>query len=82
MTFIRIKGDKNKYDIRDRHCIGRPCLTVHQVSSRTPTTSGSRLTGYRYCCTTREYSSCPQPIPGSDPKLAAGRRRNRMKNET
>ena len=74
MTTIKIKGDSNPYDVKDRDCIGRPCLNLHPVSIRGATTSGSRFVGYRYCCARRDYQGCPVPIPPSEPELAKERR--------
>ena len=34
MTVIRIKGDKAKYDVRNKDCIGLPCLKLHGASIR------------------------------------------------
>lgn len=76
---IRIKGDKHRYDVRAKECIGMPCLNVHQVSSRAPTMSGSRLVGYRYCCARRDYDGCPNPLPEYDKALAAERRKEGMR---
>ena len=74
MTTIRIKGDPHPYDVKDRECIGRPCLNLHPVSIRGATTSGSRFVGYRYCCARRDYHGCPVPIPPFDQALAQERR--------
>ena len=75
MAQIKIKGDKHRYDVRDRECIGLECLNVHPVSIRGATSSGSRFVGYRYCCATRDYRGCPQPIPEFSRELAATRRK-------
>ena len=81
MTVIRIKGDKAKYDVRSKDCIGLPCLKLHAVSIRSAMSSGgSRLAGYRHCCARREYENCPQPIPEFDKALAAQRRKEGYKN--
>ena len=52
-------------------CLGRPCLNVHTVASRAGTGSGSRTTGYRFVCGTREYRGCPYPLPEADPQEIA-----------
>ena len=80
MSTIRIKGDPNKYDVKDEQCIGRECLKLHPVSVRAPTNSGSRLAGYPHCCARREFENCPSPIPEFDRKLAAERRKEGLKN--
>lgn len=80
MARISKKGDKNKYDIRDKDCIGMPCLKLHPIQVRGATSYGSRSTGtYRYACATRDYRGCPQPIPGFDKDLAKERRKDGMK---
>ena len=74
--------EKTKYEVRDKQCIGRPCLNIHRVSVRSAIgSSGTRFLGYRDCCAHREYYSCPSPIPEFDRKLAAGRRKRGMKNQ-
>ena len=70
MTTIKIKGDPHKYDVKDKDCIGRPCLNLHAVSTRGATTSGSRLVGYRHCCARRDYHGCPIPVPTFDKEVA------------
>ena len=79
MAQIKIKGDQHRYDVRDQQCIGRECLNLHAVAMRSPTTSGTRLTGYTHCCARREYHNCPNPVPEFDRKLAAQRRKDGMK---
>ena len=63
MSTIRIKGDKNPYDVKNRLCIGRPCLKLHPIQIRGATSSGSRFVGYRYGCGTRDYNGCPPTSP-------------------
>lgn len=82
MSTIRIKGDKNPYDVKDRLCIGRPCLKLHPIQIRGATSSGSRFVGYRYGCGTRDYNGCPLPVPNYDRKLAAQRKKEGLKNTT
>ena len=77
---IKIKGDKELYDVRDRHCIGRSCLNLHPIQIRGATSSGSRFVGYRYACGRREYNGCPQPLPQHDRNLAKQRQADGMKN--
>ena len=79
---IRIKGDPHPYDVMDQQCIGRPCLNLHPVQVMGAAGSaGLRFTGrYRYCCGNRDYHGCPQPIPEYDPRLAAQRKLEGMKN--
>ena len=78
---IRLKGDRSRYDVRDRQCIGRECLNVHRVSVRGATASGSRLVGYRDCCARRDYHGCPQPLPSYERAIAAKRRKEGMRVE-
>ena len=78
---IRIRGDKNPYEVLDRECIGRPCLNLHPVQVMGASISGLRFTGrYRYCCGRRDYHGCPRPIPEYDARLAAERRKEGMRN--
>lgn len=79
---ISVKGDKNPYEVRDRHCIGRPCLNLHPTQVRGATPSGSRFVGWRYGCARRDYYGCPTPTPNPEPKLAAQRRRDGLRNLT
>ena len=77
---IKIKGDKELYDVRDRHCIGRSCLKLHPIQIRGATPSGSRFIGYRHACARRDYDGCPQPIPQYDRTLTKQRQADGMKN--
>ena len=80
MSTIKIKGDPKPYDVKDRDCIGRPCLNLHPVSIRGATSSGSRLVGYRNCCARRDYQGCPAPIPPFQKELAQERKQEGYKN--
>ena len=77
---IKIKGEKQAYEVRDRNCIGRSCLNLHPIAIRGATNSGSRFSGWRYGCARRDYYGCPQPAPDFDRKLAAERRNQGMRN--
>ena len=79
---IRIKGDPHEYAVKDRECIGRPCLTLHPMQVRGATGGGgSRFTGrYRYGCGRRDYHGCPDPIPDFDAELAKERQKEGMRN--
>ena len=81
MAEIKIKGDSHRYDVRDRECIGLPCLNCHPIQARGATgSSGSRSLGYyHYGCATRNYRGCPQPIPDYDKNLAKERHADGMK---
>lgn len=60
MTIFRLKFDRNKYDFRDRDCIGRSCWQPGLYQVRGATSSGSRATGtQRPCCMRRAYNGCP-----------------------
>ena len=61
---IRIKGDKHRYDVRAKECIGM--VPVHQVSSRAPTCPGR---GWLGICARRDYDGWP--LPEFDKALAA-----------
>lgn len=80
---IRIKGDPHHYEVKDRECIGRPCLNLHRVQVMGAAgAAGLRSTGrYRHCCARRDYHGCPLPIPEFEKGLAAERRRNGLRNE-
>ena len=80
MAEIRNSSDSETYSVADAQCIGRKCLNLHAVGLRTPTPSGSRLTGYVNCCARREYHGCPTPVPEFDRQLAGRRRRLGLKN--
>ena len=72
---LRKIGEKGKrYDVRDKLCIGRDCLRLHDVAIRGATSYGSRTSGYRSCCARREYGGCPSPLPAFDRHLASVQR--------
>lgn len=60
MSIIKIKGDKSRYKVLDKDCIGRSCLMLGYYQTRGATGTGSRYTGQiDACCLTRAYHSCP-----------------------
>ena len=67
MAQVKPPDSKRWADVAYRCCLGRPCLNVHIVTSRAGTGSGSRATGTRFVCGTRDYHGCPHPLPESDP---------------
>lgn len=77
---IKIKGDPHAYAVKDKDCIGRPCLNLHPTQIRGATGNGSRATGWRYGCARRDYHGCPLPIPAFDRQLASERRKEGFKN--
>lgn len=80
MATIRIKGDKAKYSVKDRECLGRECLALSHYQTRGATLGGSRNTGDSSpCCINRAYRGCPTPIPEFDKALAAKRKADGMK---
>ena len=82
MSIIRRKGDKAKYAVTDRDCIGRDCLHLGHFQSRGATMSGSRNTGDSHpCCMRRAYHGCPHPLPEPDKELAKKRKAEGMKIE-
>ena len=79
---IRIKEDPHEYDVKDRECIGRPCLNLHPIQVMGAAgAAGLRFTGqYHYACGRRDYHGCPAPIPEYQRKLEAERRKEGMRN--
>lgn len=72
---FRKKGDKARYDFRDKSCIGLKCWAAGQFQHRGATMIGSRNTGSSTpCCLNRAYHGCPTPIPVHDESLAAKRK--------
>lgn len=73
-TFRR-RGDKSRYDFRDKSCIGLACWAPGQFQHRGATMSGSRNTGSSTaCCLNRAYHGCPTPIPAVDDAVAVRRK--------
>lgn len=74
MITIRKTGDKTRYEVRDRDCLGRQCLAPGLYQHRGATCGGSRATGSETaCCLERAYRGCPAHCP-IDPILAKARR--------
>jgi hypothetical protein len=72
---FRKKGDKAKFDFRDKSCIGLSCWAPGHFQHRGATMSGSRSTGRSSpCCLNRAYHGCPTPIPVVDDTLAPKRK--------
>ena len=60
MTTARRKGEKIKYAILDRRCLGCICFQPGPYYHRGATMSGSRNTGdVSMCCLRRAYHGCP-----------------------
>lgn len=74
MSILRIKGDKSKYSVLNKECLGKNCLVTGHYQVRGGTLSGSRNTGETSpCCLTRAYHGCPNEI--YDINLAVSRRK-------
>lgn len=81
MAILRKKGDKAKYSVANRECIGCQCLALGLFQHRGATMSGSRNTGdYSACCMTRAYHGCPDD-KGYSKELAKQRRSEGMRIE-
>jgi hypothetical protein len=60
MSYIRKKGEKGRYWMVDRQCIGRPCFAPGEFQHRGAILSGSRNTGQTsLCCMRNAYHGCP-----------------------
>lgn len=83
MATLRLKGDKRKFAVLDRLCIGRDCLQPGTYQHRGATMSGSRNTGsYSDCCMYRAYRGCP--LDNADrysKELAAQRKTEGYRNQ-
>lgn len=81
MATIKRKGDKGRYAVLDRTCLGCKCLALGSFESRGATLSGSRNTGsYTQCCMTRAYHGCPDDDDrGYSDELLKDRKKEGMK---
>ena len=80
MAILTQKGNRTRYWVMDRGCLGRDCLALGRYQHRGATSSGSRSTGASSpMCMTNAYRGCPQPLPEIDKGLAAENRRAGMK---
>jgi hypothetical protein len=60
MSYVRKKGEKGRYWMRDRQCIGCGCFAPGTFQHRGATMSGSRNTGsVSLCCMRNAYHGCP-----------------------
>lgn len=65
MYFLKEKGSKIRYEVRDKQCAKRPCLALGIYRHRGATLSGSRNTGESTpCCLTRANRGCPPESHG------------------
>ena len=79
MAYIKKKGDKRRYWVRDAQCIGAGCLALGLFQHRGATMSGSRNTGaVSACCMTNAYRGCPS-CPTYSKELAAERRKEGLR---
>lgn len=75
MSEVRKTGEKGRFRVIDRHCLGRECFRPGEYHTRGATLSGSRSTGAsQLCCTYNAYHGCPHPIPDPDPELTKERK--------
>jgi len=76
MSELRKVGEKGRYSVRDRECIGRKCLALGRFETRGAVGGGvTRNTGgFTFCCMNRAYHGCPSPLPEFDKKLASERK--------
>ena len=81
MSVIKQKGDKARYSVLDKDCIGCECLQLGTYQHRGATLSGSRNTGATSpCCMRRAYHGCPDNGKrGFSELLASQRRKEGMK---
>lgn len=60
MPHVRRKGEKGRYWMIDRQCIGRDCFSPGEFQHRGATMSGSRNTGdVSLTCMRNAYHGCP-----------------------
>lgn len=60
MSEFRKTGEKDRYNFRDRDCIGRKCWNPGTFHHRGATSGGSRATGScSFQCLNRAYRGCP-----------------------
>lgn len=60
MAWVRKVGDRGRYWVRDRNCIGCKCFAPGSFQHRGSTMSGSRNTGdVSLMCMTNSYHGCP-----------------------
>lgn len=61
MSYVRRKGEKDRYWMVDRQCIGRDCFAPGRFQHRSATMGGgSRNTGdYSLTCMRNAYHGCP-----------------------
>ena len=75
MQMSTIKYEGEKYDVRDRLCIGRPCLQLGLYQHRGATMLGGRNIRARIaCCLHRAYHGCPDQNFEYDAAMARQRK--------
>jgi hypothetical protein len=77
MAYLKIKGKKRKYWIRDNDCLSAQCLVLglYQRRGAGGMGAGSHSTGaVSACCMTNAYRGCPD-CPKYSGELAAQRRK-------
>lgn len=81
MSLIRVKGEKGRYWVSNKNCIGCTCLSLGAYQHRGATMSGSRNTGaVDLCCLTNAYHGCPREDQrGYSEELKRERRQQGMK---
>lgn len=83
MSTIRIKGNKHKYSVSNRDCIGRSCLHLSLYYHRAPMAGGGSMNTSSPptpCCMNRAYRGCPNPQPEPTKELRAERKKAGYKN--
>lgn len=75
MAYLQKKGDKKKFSVTDRQCIGRDCFQPGMYQHRGATLAGSRNTGSpdSPCCMRRAYHGCPPGPVGEEKRVVNGR---------
>jgi hypothetical protein len=76
MSYIKQKGDRCRYWVKDRHCIEAQCLALGLFQHRGAIgAAGSRNTGQvSATCMTNAYHGCPS-CPKYSKELATQRRK-------
>ena len=73
MATARKRGEKTRYDVRCRRCLGYKCFAPVRYTHRGATSSGSMNSGESYLCMTRAYHGCPE-----HPEYSEALRRKRL----
>lgn len=77
MAYLKQKGDKRRYWVRDSQCLGAQCLALGNFQHRGASGmgQGSHSTGaVSPCCLTNAYHGCPD-CPKYSKELTTQRRK-------